>query len=114
MYKIKIKNIKIKTKIGVSKSERRKEQLLIVSLNFNYILSAKINVDNIESLQDYSSIITYLKKFIKQSRYKTLEKLVLECRKQLKKRYKLKNIFLCIEKPFIAKKYGCDSISVSQ
>ncbi len=114
MFKVEIKNIKIRTKIGVSESERKKEQLLIVSLNYNYILSPKTNIDNIKFLKDYSVIIKYLKNFIKKSRYKTLEKLVLECKKQLKKQFKLKNVFLTIEKPFVAKKYGCESLSVSK
>ena len=114
MFKVKINNIKIKAKIGVSASERKKEQLLIVSLNYNYTLPAQTNINNIEFLKDYSKIIKYLKNFIKKSHYRTLEKLVSECRKQLKKEFKLKNVFLSIEKPFVAKKYGCQSISVSQ
>ena len=114
MFKVEIKNIKIKTKIGVSSSERKKEQLLIVSLNYNYILPAKTNIDNIKFLKDYSVIIKYLKNFIKKSRYKTLEKLLSECKKQLKEQFQLNNVFLCIEKPFVSKKYGCQSLSVSQ
>jgi len=48
------------------------------------------------------------------SRYKTLEKLISESLIILKKRYKTKKIFLEINKKNIAKKYGCDSLSVSK
>ena len=114
MFEIKIKNLKIKTKIGVSAQERKKAQLLIVSLKFNYSLPKKYNADNIKNLKDYSEIIMFLKKFIINSRYKTLEKLILECVKKLKTQHNLKKIFLTINKKTIAKKYGCDSLSVSK
>jgi len=114
MFKVEIKNIKIKTKIGVSTLERKKTQLLFVSLIFTYNLPKKLNADNIKNLKDYSKIINSLKDFIINSRYKTLEKLILECKKKLEKQYKLKNIFLTIDKTNVAKKYRCDSLSVSQ
>ena len=45
MFKVEIKNIKIKTKIGVSTLERKKTQLLFVSLIFTYNLPKKLNAD---------------------------------------------------------------------
>ena len=50
----------------------------------------------------------------KKCSYQTLEKLILECKKILKKEFKIKKIFILIEKPNIAKKYNCRSVSVSQ
>ena len=38
MFEVEINSIKIKTKIGVSSLERNKEQILNVSLKFNYNL----------------------------------------------------------------------------
>ena len=114
MFEVEINNIKIKTKIGVSSLERNKEQILNVSLKFNYNLSSKKDLDNIKYLKDYSLIIKFLKNYIKKSRYKTLEKLIIESKKDLKKKFLLKNILLRIEKPLVAKKYGCDSISVTE
>ena len=114
MFEVKIKNLKVKTKIGVTAQERKKAQLLFVSLKFNYNLHEKYNANNIKNLKDYSDIIKFLKRFIINSRYKTLEKLILECVKKLKKQYKLKKIFLTINKKTVAKKYGCDSLSVSE
>ena len=42
------------------------------------------------------------------------EKLILESTKSLKKEFKLTNISLKINKTMVARKYGCDSLSVSQ
>ena len=114
MFKITIKNIKVKAKIGVSKLERKKNQLLFVTLSFKYNLLDKNKIDNIKYLKDYSQIIKFLKKFIEQSQYKTLEKLVIELKKELKKKFYINNIFLEVAKPEVAKKYNCDSISVSE
>ena len=114
MFKIQIKNLKVKAKIGVSLSERKKYQLLIVTLDFNYHIPNKTNRDNVKFLKDYSVIIKYLKDFIMKSRYKTLEKLITESKRRLKKQFQLKSINLKIDKPSVAKKYGCDSISVEE
>jgi len=114
MFKVEATNIKINTKIGVSESERKKNQILIISIKFNYSVNLKKNLDNIHNLKDYSKIIKFLKRYIKNSRCKTLEKLVTETKKEIKKQFKIQSILLKIEKPTIAKKYGCDSISVSK
>ncbi len=114
MYKIEIENIKIKTKIGVPNLERKKEQILLITLAFNYNISNKDMADDIRFLKDYSVIIKFLRKFIKGSRYKTLEKLLIETKKAINNKFKLNNIYLKIQKPAIAKKYDCESISVSK
>tara|TARA_Y100001960_G_C14506211_1_gene744114 strand:- start:285 stop:629 length:345 start_codon:yes stop_codon:yes gene_type:complete len=114
MFTVEINNLKVKTKIGISKKERKKTQLLLVSLKFNYNISKKVNANNIKYLKDYSTIIKFLKNYIKKSENHTLENLILDCIKKLKKDFKLKNISLVINKIDVAKKYGCDSISVSQ
>ena len=114
MFEVNIQNLEIKAKIGVSFQERKKIQPLILSLKFYYNLPKNSDANNIDNLKNYSDIIKFLKKFISHSNYKTLEKLILECEKELKKKYKIKKIFLSINKKNVAKKYGCDSLSVSE
>ena len=114
MFKIEIKNLKIKTKIGITTKERKKSQLLLVSFSFHYNVSSKVNVDNIKYLKNYSTIIKFLRNNIKNSNHKTLESLILDCIKKLRKEFKLKNVSLVINKAEVAKKYGCDSLSVSK
>ena len=114
MFKVTIKNIKVKTKIGVSDKERKKNQMLHITLSFKYNLLNKRKIDNIKYLKDYSKIIEYLRYFIQKSHYKTLEKLIIESKKELKKKFQLSYILLEIAKPEVAKKYDCDSISVSE
>ena len=112
MFEVTIESLKINTKIGVSHEERKKEQKLLVTLKFSY--NNNKNLDDINNLKDYSKIIKFLKKFISSSRYKTIEKLITETTKEIRKKFKIKKIFLKIEKPEIAKKYECRSLSVSK
>ena len=57
---------------------------------------------------------TKLKAFIEMSRYKSLEKLIVECSKEIKKEFKLNKVYLSINKIAVAKRYGCESLRVSK
>ena len=114
MFTIKIDKLRAHTKIGASLQERKKKQLLLISLKFSYKIHNNKNVDNINNLISYTDIIKYLKIFIESSRFKTLEKLISECSKKLRQRFKIQKITIEIEKPEVAKKYGSQSISVSK
>ena len=114
MFTVRINKLKVRTKIGVSIKERRKKQLLFVSVNFSYKVNNKKNVDNINNIISYTNITRFLKTYIETSRCKTLEKLIIECSQKLRKQFKIQNVFIEIEKPEVAKKYGCQSISVSK
>ena len=114
MFEIEIKNIKTKARIGISLEERKKFQTLLISLRFKYMIKDKKNFDNIKYLKDYSSIIKFLKKFIKNSKYKSLEKLTFECSQILQKKYQINKIFISINKIEVAKRYQCESINVTK
>ena len=113
MFKVEIKNLSVNTFIGVSMKERKKKQLLKVSLNFKYSVSKNKELDNIKNLKDYSNITKFLKNYIEHTSCKTFEKLVSETVKIISKKFNLKNVKLTINKTIVAKKYGCDSLSVS-
>ena len=113
MFKVEIKNLSVKAFIGVSLKERKKKQLLKVTLHFKYSVSKNKELDDIKNLKDYSNITKFLKNYIKHTRFKTLEKLVNETVKAISKKFNLKNVKLTINKTTVAKNYGCDSLSVS-
>ena len=113
MFTVRINKLKVLTKIGVSTQERKKQQLLLISIKFSYKPNNN-NIDNINNLTSYSDIKKYLKTYIESSRFKTLEKLISECSQELRKIFKIQNVTIEIEKPEVAKKYGSQSISVSK
>ena len=114
MFEVEIKNLKVKARIGISAKERKKFQKLLATVRFKYSIINKKKLDSIEHLKDYSSIIKFLKLFIEKSEFKSLERLVCECSSTLEKKYKIKKIFISINKVEVAKRYKCESISVSK
>ena len=113
MFKVEIKNLSIKANIGITAKERAKKQLLKVTLSFNYFVNSSLNLNNIVNVKDYSLITKYLKEKIKNSNSHTLEHLIIKVSKDLEKKFKIKNIKIKINKTAVAKKYGADSVSVS-
>ena len=114
MFKIEIKNLKTKAHIGIPEKERLKAQPLTVTFSFKYSIAKRNQLEDIKYLKDYSAIIKSLKIFIKNSRYKSLERLVVECSKEMKKNFHLKEVYMSINKVAVAKRYGCESLRVSQ
>ena len=114
MFEIEIKNLKTKAYIGITAQERKKSQPLLVTLRFQYSISTNYQLDNIKYLKDYSAITKTLKSFILNSKCKSLEKLLVECSSELKKKFELKKVFLSINKISVARRYRCESLSVSQ
>ena len=78
MFKIEIKNLKTKAHIGITEKERMKSQPLTVTLSFKYNVEKVSQLDDIKYLKDYSAIAKSLNSFIELSRYRSLEKLVVE------------------------------------
>ena len=114
MFKIEIKNLATKARIGISEKERKKFQPLLVTLQFSYTVKKNDQLNDIQHLKDYSAITKYLKFYIEHSTFKTLEKLVFECSQSMRKKFKLKNVHVSINNVSVAKRYGCESLSVSQ
>ena len=114
MFEVEIKNLKTKARIGISVQERKKFQTLLITVRFKYLINNKNKLDSIEHLKNYSSIIKFLKLFIEKSEFKSLERLVFECSLALEKKYKIKKVFISINKVEVAKRYKCESISVSK
>ena len=87
MFKIEIKNLATKARIGISDKERKKFQPLLVTLQFSYTVKKNNQLNDIQYLKDYSAITKYLKYYIEHSKFKTLEKLVFECSQSLQKKF---------------------------
>ena len=60
MFKVEIKNLSISANIGITAQERKKKQLLKVTLEFSYPVQNSLDLNNINNVKDYSSITKYL------------------------------------------------------
>ena len=113
MFDVEIKNLKVFANIGITADERKKKQLLKVTINFSYNILRGKNLETMSNLKDYSSVAKSLKKFINESRYKTLEKLITSSSNMLEKKFKIKKVKVKINKTTVAKRYGSETVSVS-
>ncbi len=114
MFDIEIKNLKVFANIGITPDERKKKQLLKVTLNFSYSVLKGKNLEAMSNLKDYSRITKSLKKFINESKYKTLEKLITSSAQMLEKKFNIKRVKIKINKTAVAKRYGSETVSVSK
>ena len=87
MFTVRINKLKIYTKIGVSIQERKKKQLLLVSIKFSYKVNNSKNADNISNLISYTDIKKFIKTYVESSRCQTLEKLITEIKDKLKNQF---------------------------
>ena len=111
--KVEIKNLKIFANIGITADERKKKQLLKVTLNFSYSVTKGKDLEAMNNLKDYSKITKSLKQFIAESSYDTLEKLIISSSQMLTKKFKIKKVKVKINKTAVAKRYGSETVSVS-
>ena len=113
MFNVEIKNLKVFANIGITSQERKKKQLLKVTLNFSYTVLKGKDLELMSNLKDYSGITKSLKQYINQSKHSTLEKLITSSSYMLEKRFKLKKVKLKVNKTAVAKRYGAEAVSVS-
>ncbi len=113
MFKVEIKNLSINASIGITAKERAKKQVLKVTLSFSYSSKNSLNLNDIENVKDYSSITKYLKELIQNSNSHTLEHLIINVSKAIEKKFKIKDVKIIINKTAVAKRYGAESVSVS-
>ena len=113
MFDVEIKNLKIFANIGIAPEERKKKQLLKVTLNFSYSVDKGKDLEVMSNLKDYSQIAKSLKQFIAGSSCDTLEKLIASSSHMLAKKFKIKKVKVKINKTAVAKRYGSETVSVS-
>ena len=113
MFEVEIKNLKILANIGITEKERKKKQLLKVTLNFSYSVAKGKDLEAMNNLKDYSKIAKSLKQFIAASSYDTLEKLITSSSQMLINKFKIKKVKVKINKTVVAKRYGSETVSVS-
>ncbi len=113
MFNVEIKSLKVFANIGITAGERKKKQLLKVTLNFSYTVSKGKGLESMSNLKDYSGITKSLKEYINKSKYSTLERLITSSSHMLEKKFKLNKVKIKINKTEVAKRYGAESVSVS-
>ncbi len=108
---IKIKNLRLKTILGVYDWEEK--------INREIIINVKIETDNLKSLQsdnihdtvDYDALVTKIKNLISQKRFKLVEKMAQEVMDKIMEDKRIKKCKLEIDK--VAPVDSLESFSVT-
>lgn len=92
--KVEISQLSFYTIIGILPFERKHPQPVVIDLSFEY------DFKNGEFI-DYSKVAAQIEDMMKENKYKLIEDALLDIKKQLKNKYKIKKLKLSIKKPNI-------------
>lgn len=97
--KIFIQDLRIPCLIGIFDWERKKKQIVSVSLEFPAVLAKAAKTDRIQDAVDYKKIAKRTIDFVSQSRFFLIEALIEKLAAVLLREFRLKEITLQVEKP---------------
>ncbi len=110
--KINIKDIKVKTIIGVLDEERQNAQTLFIDVKIKFDASKSMNSDNIKDTIDYFELTKLIKSKVENSHFELLEKLLDFVLRAIMKINLVKEAKVTIHKPEALEKFGA-VVSVS-
>lgn len=95
---IKIKNLRIKTIIGIYDWEQNFEREIIINANIFTNYNNSLVTDEIEDTIDYDKIVSDIKTLTKEKKFKLIEKLAQEVMNLIMRNKKVKKCQLEIDK----------------
>jgi dihydroneopterin aldolase len=108
---IKIKNLRLKTILGVYEWENTVQREIVINAEIETDHDLSMHSDDIKDAIDYDKIVTKIKKAVLERRYKLIEKMVYEVMNLIMEDKRIKNCRLEIDK--IGAVADLDSFSVT-
>lgn len=108
---IKIKNLRLKTILGVYDWEENIDREIIINAEIQTDLIDSLKSDDIADTIDYDSIIATIKNLITKKRFKLIEKMAAELINEIMQDQRIKRCKLEIDKVGVVE--GVDSFSVT-
>lgn len=112
MAVIKIKNLRLRTIIGINADERIKRQDIVINIKIQYNDSGAVNNDTVEQAINYKKITKQIINFVEESHFHMLEKLVDEVINIILQEKKVQKTQVTIDKPHALR--FADSVSVTK
>ncbi len=110
MTTIRIKNLRLRTIVGIFQFEREEVQDIIINLKIKYDDSVAVKTDNVEDALDYDKLTRKITEKVEKSRFFLLEKLTEFILNTIKEDKRITYIKLKIDKPGAIK--FADSVSI--
>jgi dihydroneopterin aldolase len=95
---IKIKNLKLKTVIGIHEWESAIDRQIIINIEIETDHEKSLSSDEISDAIDYDSIVSKIKDLISKNRYKLVEKMAQEIAELIMKDFRVKRCNLELDK----------------
>ncbi|MEC8643727.1 MAG: dihydroneopterin aldolase [Pseudomonadota bacterium] len=113
MDKIFIKNLRIRTTIGVLPHERKYPQLIVISLEIFFSGEAK-NSDQISDALDYDAICSQTVELVKKTSFRLIERLAEEVAQSIIKKFGAEKVNVLLIKPNALKHTSEVGIQISR
>lgn len=110
MAKINIKNLKLRTIIGIHDWEREHNQDVVINIEIHYDATKAAVSDRIQDTLDYKKITKAVIKLVESSRFQLIEKLASQILDLVLSEKKVKEATVRLDKPFALR--FAESVSV--
>lgn len=109
---IKLKNLHLKTIIGIHKWEDEVEREMLINITIETDNNKALQSDDIKDTIDYDLIVTNIKNLVRDNRFKLVEKMVGEILNLIMQDHRIKKCQIEIDK--IGAVAGLESFSITE
>ena len=99
MDKIFLKNLRLKTRIGLFDWEKQIDQIINIDLEAGFDISKAAKTDDVKHSLDYKTISNKIKEYVKSNDHELIETLIENIAQMILKDFDVKYITLSISKP---------------
>ena len=111
---IKIKNLRLKTKIGVYDFEKNLNREIIINAEIEIKNDKSASSDKLSDTVDYDNLTTQIKNLVKENQFKLIEKLAGEIVKKIMKDQRIKRCKVEIDKTKAIKEVESFSVIIEK
>ena len=99
MDKIFLKNLRLKTRIGLFEWEKQIHQIINIDLEAGFDISKAAETDDVKHSLDYKTISNRIKEYVKYNNHELIETLIENIAQTILKDFDIEYITLSISKP---------------
>ena len=99
MDKIFLKNLRLKTRIGLFEWEKQIDQIINIDLEAGFDISKAAETDDVKHSLDYKTISNRIKEYVKQNTHELIETLIENITQMILKDFDVEYVTLSISKP---------------
>ena len=111
MDKVYIKNLKVEAIIGIFEWEREVKQIISINIEMDFDNKKAARSDDIEDALDYKKVGKIVTAYVKNSKYKLVEKLAEKIAQIILKEFPVSSLIVSVTKPGAMR--GSESVGIS-